>query len=49
MEKHFTLLDIDHLIDGSLGHQTLSFIDAYSGYNQIRMDRWTPITYGNVD
>lgn len=32
------LPDIDRLIDDSLGYCTLSFIDAYSRYNQIRMD-----------
>lgn len=30
--------DIDHLIDGSLGYHVLSFMDAYSGYKQIKMD-----------
>jgi len=28
---------IDRLIDGATGHTILSFLDAYSGYNQIRM------------
>lgn len=32
------LLDIDHLINGSLVYHMLSFMDSYSGYNQIQMD-----------
>jgi len=26
---------IDRLVDGAADHQILSFLDAYSGYNQI--------------
>lgn len=33
----FPLLKIDTLIDSMADHQTLSFMDAFSGYNQIRM------------
>ena len=29
---------IDQLVDSTAGHQLLSFIDAFSGYNQIKMD-----------
>jgi len=29
---------IDKLVDSTAGHQLLSFMDAFSGYNQIRMD-----------
>ena len=29
---------IDQLVDSIAGHQFLSFIDAFSGYNQIKMD-----------
>lgn len=29
----FPLLRIDILVDSMAGHQTLSFIDAFSGYN----------------
>ncbi|XP_070029423.1 uncharacterized protein [Nicotiana sylvestris] len=29
---------IDQLIDATAGHGLLSFLDAYSGYNQIKMD-----------
>jgi hypothetical protein len=34
----YPLPNIDHLIDNASGYKTLSFMDAYSGYNQIRMD-----------
>jgi len=34
----YPLPNIDHLIDNASGFKTLSFMDAYSGYNQIRMD-----------
>ncbi|XP_019053644.1 PREDICTED: uncharacterized protein LOC109114837 [Nelumbo nucifera] len=34
----FPLPRIDHLIDATAGHELLSFMDAFSGYNQIRMD-----------
>ena len=29
---------IDQLVDSTAGHKLLSFMDAFSGYNQIRMD-----------
>jgi len=32
------LPSIDRLIDSASGFRTLSFMDAYSGYNQIMMD-----------
>nr|KYP71441.1 Transposon Ty3-I Gag-Pol polyprotein [Cajanus cajan] len=28
---------IDRLVDGTSGHSIFSFLDAYSGYNQIKM------------
>ncbi|XP_019418546.1 PREDICTED: uncharacterized protein LOC109329329 [Lupinus angustifolius] len=31
----YPLPNIDHLVDNSSGYQFLSFMDAYSGYNQI--------------
>lgn len=31
------LLNIDHLIDEPSGFKTSSFMDAYSGYNEIKM------------
>ncbi|XP_014521800.1 uncharacterized protein LOC106778352 [Vigna radiata var. radiata] len=33
----YPLPSIDVLVDGASGHQILSFLDAYSGYNQIPM------------
>lgn len=34
----YQLLDINCLIDGSLGYCMLSFMDTYLGYKQIRID-----------
>ena len=31
----FLLLRIDKIVDSIVGHELLSFLDAYSGYNQI--------------
>ncbi|CAL2266718.1 unnamed protein product [Prunus armeniaca] len=33
----FSLPRIDQLVDATIGHELLSFMDAYSGYNQIFM------------
>ena len=33
----FPIPRIDQLVDATAGHGILSFMDAYSGYNQIRM------------
>jgi len=33
----YPLPTIDRLVDGAAGHHILSFLDAYSGYNQIQM------------
>ncbi len=33
----FSLPSIDQLVDSTSGHQLLTFMDAFSGYNQIRM------------
>jgi len=33
----YLLPNIDRLVDGTSGHKMLSFLDAYSGYNQIWM------------
>lgn len=33
----YPLPNIDYLADGAARHIMLSFLDAYSGYNQIRM------------
>ena len=34
----YPLPRIDQLVDSTMGHKLLSFMDAFSGYNQIRMD-----------
>ena len=34
----FPFSSIDRLVDASVGHHVLSFMDAFSGYNQIMMD-----------
>ena len=34
----FPLLRIDLIVDATAGHELLSFMDAFSGYNQISMD-----------
>ena len=37
MKYSFPLPRIDQLVDATSGHELLTFMDAYSGYNQIRM------------
>ena len=37
-KNSYPLPRIDQLVDSTEGHRLLSFIDAFSGYNQIRMD-----------
>ena len=34
---NFLLPKIDQIVDVTVGHELLSFIDVYSGYNQIKM------------
>ena len=34
----YPLLRIDTLVDSTARHELLSFMDAFSGYNQIRME-----------
>ena len=34
----FPLLRIDLIVDATAGHELLSFMDAFSGYNQINID-----------
>ena len=34
----YPLPRIDQLVDSTAGHKLLSFMDAFLGYNQIRMD-----------
>ena len=36
-KDNFPLPRIDQLIDSTAGHKLLTFIDAFSGYNQIQM------------
>ena len=33
----FPLPTIDQLVDSTAGHKVLTFMDTFSGYNQIRM------------
>ena len=35
----YPLSRIDQLVDSIAGHQLLSFMDAFSSYNQINMDK----------
>ena len=35
----YPLPHIDQLVDSIVGHKLLSFMNAFSGYNQIRMDK----------
>lgn len=37
LKDYFPLLRIDLLVDATLDHEMLSFIDAFSRYNQIQM------------
>ena len=34
----FPLPQIDQLVDSTAGHKLLTFMEAFSGYNQIKMD-----------
>lgn len=36
-KNSFPLRRIDQLVDATAGHEMLSFMDVYSGYNQLRM------------
>ena len=38
LKDNFPLPRIDLIVDATTGHELLSFIDAFSGYNQINMD-----------
>ena len=35
----YPLPHVDQLEDSTAGHRLLSFLEAFSGYNQIRMDK----------
>ena len=37
-KDNFPLPTIDLIVDATVGHELLSFMDAFSGYNQISMD-----------
>ena len=37
-KNSFPLLKIDQLVDSTASHELLTFMDAFSGYNQIRMN-----------
>ena len=37
-KRQFPLPRIDLIVDVTAGHELLSFMDAFSGYNQISMD-----------
>ena len=37
-KNSYPLPRIDQLVDSIVGHRLLSFMDAFSEYNQIRMD-----------
>ena len=38
LKDNYPLPRIDQLVDSTAGHRLLSFMDAFSGYDQIRMD-----------
>ena len=38
LKDSFPLPRIDQLVDSTAGHKLLTFMDAFSGYNQIKMD-----------
>ena len=37
LKDSYPLPSIDRLVDGASGQEIMSFLDAYSGYNQIQM------------
>ena len=37
-KDNYPLPRIDQLVDSTAGHRLLNFMDAFYGYNQIRMD-----------
>ena len=38
LKDSFPLPQIDLIVDATVGHELLSFMDAFSGYNQISME-----------
>ena len=43
----YPLPRIDQLVDSMAGHRILSFMDAFSGYNQIRMEETVNTNFSN--
>ena len=39
LKDSYPLPRIHQLVDSTAGHRLLSFMDAFSGYNQIKMDK----------
>ena len=39
LKDSYPLPRINQLVDSIMGHKLISFMDAFSGYNQIRMDK----------
>ena len=37
-KDRYPLLRVDILVDSTTGYQLLSFMDAFIGYNQIKLD-----------
>ena len=37
LKNYFPLPKIDHLVDSTLGHARMSFLDTYQGYQQIAL------------
>ena len=38
LKDSYPLLQVDILVDSTARHQLLSFMDAFSGYNQIKLN-----------
>ena len=38
LKENFPFPMIDQLVDSTVGHKLLTFMDAFSGYNQIRLN-----------
>ena len=39
VKDSYPLAKIDQLVEATIGYEMMSFLDAYSGYNQIRMNK----------
>ena len=39
LKDSFPLPKINQLVDSTAGHELLTFMDAFLGYNQIRMNK----------